>query len=268
MRRTTRVVVITLGLMMVLGASQLADARLNSQNAQEEKRVRREERDPATGAVFSVSLDSDSTARFTTRVGDFLLEKALASSGDLTLRLTQGKDTVTIAMSRTGYAVSRGKRSARFDPRSQQADGRDAVRAVLLGSPAIRTFRRLMSALENRDEREEEGPLIVSALADGALVQMLDGDTGATERIGKRLTRKRRAAMKAVNLKPDTLRDCVLAYELSLIDAWDLYVICVDASRHSAWWIQSWAENFCEWEWLIRSQQYVWQFVGCVTLPF
>ena len=47
-----------------------------------------------------------------------------------------------------------------------------------VGTAAVRTFRRLGAALENRDESDDEGPLFLSALIDGSIVQMLDGDSG------------------------------------------------------------------------------------------
>lgn len=266
MRWMTHARAITIGL-LILPTAGHAQSPGNRPSTAQTKRVS-EERDRTTNALFTSTIDADGSVRLTVSAGDFLLEKALASSGDTTLRLSQGKDVVTIAMTQTGYVVARGKRTARFDPRAGQADGRDSIRSVLLGSQAVRTFKRLSAALENRDGTDDEGPLLMSALIDGALVEMLDGDTGATERIGKRLTRKRLTTMHAVKLKPgDMFRDCILMYELALIDAWDLFFQCLEASRNSPWWIAMWAEDFCEWEWLIRTQQYVWQFITCLALP-
>jgi hypothetical protein len=108
----------------------------------------------------------------------------------------QGKDVVSIAMNHGGYSVARGRKTARLDSQSGQED-LDAVRAVLLGSQAVRTFRRLSASLENRDD-DDAGPLLLSTLVDGAIVQMLDGDSGATGRIGKRITRKQRAGLRQV----------------------------------------------------------------------
>ena len=266
MRWITHAMAITIGLLMLPTASR-AQSPGNRPSTAQSRRVG-EERDRATNAVFTSAVDADGNARLTVSVGDFLLEKALASSGDTTLRLSQGKDVVTIAMTQTGYVVARGKRTARFDPRAGQSDGRDSIRSVLLGSQAVRTFRRLSAALENRESTEDEGPLLMSSLIDGAIVETLDGDTGAAERIGKRVTSRRRARLQAIAFKPETLRDCVGMYEVALLDAWDLYAQCVYAARTSPWWVMAWAEDFCEWEWLIRSQQYIWQFIGCVSVPF
>jgi hypothetical protein len=239
-----------------------------SQSSSQSRRNVHQEYDRSTDTTFVSTTDANGNALFTVKVGDFLLEKVLAASGDMTLRLTQGKDIVTIAMNQSGYQVARGRRSGRFDPRSERTDGRDAIRSVLLGSPAVRTFRRLNAALENRDENEEDGPLLLSALVDGAMVQMLDGDPGATKRIGKRVTRKREAALRAVKLAPDTFRDCIALYEIALLDAWNLYWKCAEEASGYTWWLALWAEAGCEFEWLVRSQQYLWQFAGCSAFPF
>ena len=227
------------------------------------------EYDRATGATFTAAMDTNGIAYFTIKVGDFLFEKALASTGDSTLRLSQGKDVVTIAASQTGYQVERGRKSARFDPRSTQSRA-DSARALLLGSDAIRTFKRLAAALEDRDETQVDGPLAIAALVDSALVQILEGEPGAAKRLGKRITRKQRAAVQPVRAvrAPMQFDDCVGMYQISLLYAWDQYASCTYESWEQPWYIREWFERACEGEWVLRSQQYAWQFIGCMTLPF
>src|SRR5207237_2138730 len=115
----------------------------------------------------------------------------------------------------SGYIVSRGKRSVRLDLRATSpGDSHDAVRTLLLGSQAVRSYRRLAFVLESRDEHEEESPAILGTLIDGALVQMLDGDPGAIPRIARRTIRKQAARLQAVRFLPDNLfKDCVGMYE-------------------------------------------------------
>jgi hypothetical protein len=263
MRWTKPAVIMTLGLLMVPAGSQLLEAQPRS------KPVSRQEHDRVTDATFSSTMDEQGNARSTVAVGDFLLEKVLAPAGDATLRLSQGKDVVTIAINHNGYLVNRGKKSARLDSQSRQQEDLDSVRSVLLGSSAVRTFRRLGAALENRDESDDESPLFLSALIDGSIVQMLDGDSGATARIGKRVTRRRRAAIHQAMLRPDNLfTDCTLNYELSLVEAWDLFRQCQDTAWNNRWYVWFFAENFCELEFLLRSQQYIYQFLACFAYPF
>lgn len=227
------------------------------------------EYDRATDATFTAAIDSNGIASFTIKVGDFLFEKALASGGDSTIRLSRGKDVVTIAASQTGYHVERGRKSARFDPRSDQSRA-DGVRALLLGSDAIRTFKRLAATLEDRDEREADGPLVVAALVDSALIQILEGEPGAAKRIGKRVTRKQRVDVQPVRAlrAPMAFDDCVGMYQISLLYGWDQYASCTYEGRAMPWYIREWFERACEGEWVLRSQQYIWQFIGCMALPF
>jgi hypothetical protein len=200
------------------------------------------EHDSLSNADYSLVVDGNRNAVFTAKAGDFVLEKALDASGSFTLRLTQGKDVVTIVSDSAGYLVARDKRTARFDPRaSSQGDARDAVRAVLLGSPAVRSFRRLGVILENRDEPEDESALMINTLIDSAIVQMLDGDPGAVPRVAKRVVRKQRAKLQAVRLPGPLLRDCVGLYEASLMDAWMQFEQCMQWANNVHWWYQDWA---------------------------
>jgi hypothetical protein len=164
MRWTKPAVIVTLALLLVPAGSRPLEAQPRS------KPVIHQEHDRLTDATFSSTVDEQGNARSTVAVGDFLLEKVLAPTGDATLRLSQGKDVVTIAVNHNGYLVNRGKKSARVDSQSGQQEDLDQVRSVLLGSSAVRTFRRLSSALENRDESDDEGPLFLRKIDDGTIV--------------------------------------------------------------------------------------------------
>jgi len=228
-----------------------------------------QEHDALTDATFAVTTDANGNAVFAVRGGDFALDKVVSPTGDATLRLTQGKDVVSIAIGQSGFQVGRGRRTVRVDPKTDKGEGFDAARALLLGSPSVRSFKRLAAALENRDESEEDGALAIVALIDGAIVQLLDGDVDAPKRIAQRITRKQRAAFRPASAKraPDTFRDCVGIYEVSLVDAYHRYETCWIESIDYSWWTRSWVLKLCEWEWALSSQQYIWQFVGCFMLP-
>jgi hypothetical protein len=228
-----------------------------------------QEHDQVTDATFAASTDAGGNAVFTIRGGDFALDKVVSPTGDATIRLTQGKDTVTIALNQSGFEITRGRRGGRFDPRSETIDKLDGVRALLVGSQAVRSFKRLAASLENRDDSEEDGGLAVVALLDSAIVQFLDGDVDAPKRIARRVTRKHRAALRPVAFRaPDVFRDCIGLYENSLMDAYTQYEYCWLDANESSWWSRSLVFKLCEWEWALRSQQYVWQFIGCFMLPF
>lgn len=229
-----------------------------------------QEHDAATSTRLTATTDAAGNAVLTLRGGDFVLEKVVAHTGDATLRLTQGKDVVTIALSQSGFSVSRGQKSVHLDPRTNKHDKVDGVRSMLTGSQAVRSFKRLVASLELRDESEEDGLLAVSALVDGAIVHLLDGDADAPLRIAKRITRKQRAALRVVSAKrlPGVYYDCIGGYQVALMTAYGQFESCAIESNGYSFWSRSIVYQLCSWEWAIRSYQYIWQFIGCFMLPW
>ena len=255
--------IVAMGIVPTLAAAQ-GNGNANGQ------RGRYQEHDTATRTSLTTTTDAAGNAVLTLKGGDFMLEKVVAHTGDATLRLSQGKDVVTIALNQNGYHVARGKKSVRLDPRTDKQDKLDAVRSVLTGSKAVRSFKRLVAILEQRDERDEDGPLALSALLDGAVVHMLDGDADAPLRIAKRITRKQRAALRLVGAKrlPGVMIDCVGIYQVALVTAYGQFESCAIESTEYSWWSRDLVFELCSWEWAIRSYQYIWQFVGCFMLPW
>ena len=229
-----------------------------------------EEQDRTTKASFAATTDAAGNAVLTLRGGDSVLEKIVAHTGDATLRLAQGKDVVTIAISQSGFHVARGGRAIRVDPRSVTQDRLDNVQLVLAGSQAVRSFKRLVARLEERDESEEDGPLAMSALVDGAVVELLDGDVDAPRRIAKRLTRKQRASLRLVKAvrAPGVFIDCIGVYQVALLTSYGQFEKCAIESTEYSWWSRDLVYQLCSWEWAIRSQQYIWQFIGCFMMPW
>lgn len=261
MFRTTRV----MAFLVALAAPAIATAQGNGQRGRAYQ-----EHDAATKSTFTAASDAAGNAVLTLKGGDFVLEKVVAPTGEATLRLSQGKDVVTIAVSQGGFQVARGQKRARVDPRSNKEDKADEARSVLLGSQAVRSFKRLVASLEERDESEEDGSLALSVLVDGALVHLLDGDDDAPRRIAKRITRKQRVGIRAINAKraPGVYYDCVGGYQVALLGAWGQLESCYVESTEYSWWSRSMVFTLCRWEWAIRSQQYLWQFVSCFMFPW
>jgi hypothetical protein len=266
MSRTGCVVALCLAVGLVPGLAMGQGRR----NADSQERRSYQEHDRVTGATFTAAPDAGGNAVVTVKGGEFSFEKVVSPTGDATFRLTQGSDVVSVALNQTGFHITRGRRIVHFDPRSESADKLDAVRSLLVGSKAVRSFKRLTASLENRDEGEEDGALATVALIDGAIVQLLDGDVDAPKRIGRRITRKQRAALRTIAARraPDVFRDCVGMYQVSLLDAYSQYEYCWLDANESSWWSRSLVFKLCEWEWALRSQQYIWQFIGCFMLPF
>ena len=266
MSRTTRAMTLVVAIWMIPG---FAAAQGTGSDGQQRRRSY-QEHDRATQTTFTATTDAAGNALLTLKGGDFTLEKAVAHTGDTTLRLSQGKDVVTIAVSQSGFDVARGQKTVHVDPRSGTQDVADGARTVLLGSQAVRSFKRLVAALEQRDESEDDGPLALSALVDGAIVQLLDGDADAPQRLAKRITRKQRAALRVVKAArlPGVFIDCIGLYQVALLTSYNQFESCAIESTGYSWWSRDLVYQLCSWEWAIRSQQYIWQFIGCFMLPW
>jgi len=270
MRWTKLGLALWIGLLTIAGSIQPAAAQSPQNAGPQRGRTPYREHDDATGAILTAAPDDQGNARFVLTVNELRVEKTLATNGDTTLRLIDRSDAVTITLSNAGYAVERANRRARFDPQSATTEDLDAVRSVLLGSRAVRSFRMLTAAFEARDDGDEDTPLVLGTLVDGAIVQLLDGDSGAPSRIAKRMTRKLRARLKPAKLMPGTLffDDCVIRYEMGVLDAWSLLSQCQESAWSMPWYYWWLSESFCELEWFLRSQQYLYQFMSCFAYPF
>ncbi len=253
---------------LVVALAAMAAAASAQGNGQRSRTY--QEHDAATKTTFTASRDASGNAVLTLKGGDFVLEKVMAATGDATLRLSQGKDVVSIAINHGGFQIARGPKTVRVDPRSDKEDKVDAVRSVLLGSQAVRSFKHLVAAIEERDETEEDGPLALSTLVDGGIVLLLDGDADSARRIAKRITRKHRAGLRTISAKraPGVFYDCVGGYQVALLDAWGQLEECYVESTEYSWWSRSMVFTLCRWEWALRSQQYLWQFVSCFMFPW
>ena len=223
------------------------------------------EYDQALEATFSAAIDANGNAVMTMNASDLVLQKVVSPAGAATFQLTKGKDVVSFAIGQRGYTVARGRRSASFNPATPRDTDLDAVRAVLLGSRAVRAFRELSAILEKR--QGDDTAIVLATLLDGAVVDMLDGDPGAVDRMARRVTGRRRAGLQPARYRPVQFEDCVMSYELSLLYSYDLYWTCLQTAENSPWYIMYVARSMCEWEFLIRSQQYVFQFVSCTAIP-
>ncbi|HEY7442308.1 MAG TPA: hypothetical protein VH701_07815 [Vicinamibacterales bacterium] len=222
--------------------------------------------DDTLDATFSLGMAPDGSAWTRLQSGDLTVDKWATAAGDATIVLNYRSDRVTFALkSAAGYTVSRGRRSASFSPTDSNQDRRTAFRMLLVGSPAVRAFRAFTSAMERRDG--EDTTAMISTMMDGALVAALDGDDGAVDRVGKRLERRMRAGARRAHgttLAQYQFNDCVLAYERALLSSWNLYASCINT--YSMWYYFTYAP-ICAFEFGIRSQQYVFQFISCMAIP-
>ena len=221
--------------------------------------------DDTLDATFSLGMTSDGAAWSQVVWRDLTVDKWATASGDATIVLNYRKDLVTFTLKRSGYTVSRGKRSASFSPTDASEDRRTAFRTLLVGSLAVRAFRALTAEMERRDGADTTA--MISALVDGAIVASLDGDDEAIARAGRRFARRVRAGQRLAHSAMSAqyeFRDCVGAYERALMTSWDTYAGCINT--FSIWNYFLFAP-VCAIEFGARSQQYAYQFIACMAIP-
>jgi hypothetical protein len=213
-------------------------------------------------------VDQQGVARMVVKAADFQMEKALSSGGDTTIRLTQGADVVSIVLQHAAIEVQRGGRTIRVSPQTAKVEDAEQIRAMLLGSAAVRSFRALSANIENREPTGQEGPLLQAALIDGAIVSMLDGDEGAMSRILKRLNAARKATLHQARFRP-AFDDCIGMYEAALLYTQDQFDSCyVSAGDNPSWYWSYWLMKLCYYEQFVRAEQYIFQFISCFTINF
>lgn len=240
------------------------EARAEAPNAQPKPRpISLLQYEPALDATFSMGFASDGSAWTEVAAGDLKVDKWVTASGQATIALDYRKDRVLFRLTADGYHVSRGKKSASFSVGDRNDDRRDAARGVLVGSPAVRAFRAFTGALERGSA--DDNAATISTMLDGALVATLDGDDGAAERIGRRATRRARANVRPA-VAGQMFNDCVGTYERSLLWAFNEYEGCLDLPNSTFWWSLMYT-SYCTSEYLMRSQQYIFQFVSCAAIP-
>ena len=62
--------------------------------------------------------------------------------------------------------------------------------------------------------------------------------------------------------------DCMGLYQVALMTSYGQFESCAIESTEYSWWSRDLIYQLCSWEWAIRSQQYIWQFIGCFMVPW
>lgn len=92
----------------------------------------------------------------------------------------------------------------------------------------------------------------------------LDGNETDAERRAQRTTRDVRISVWPVTAGPMS-NGCVGLYERSVLYAYHQYESCLDLRNDTFWWNLMFT-NYCTAEYLLRSQQYIFQFVSCMAI--
>jgi hypothetical protein len=218
--------------------------------------------DRELGVVYSSGITSEGTVWTRVQAGDLTVEKQMTAAGPVSLILDHLDDHVQVRVTSESITLSRGDRSASLSNRSEARRDTTALRAILLDSRAVQTFRAFTAALERREGRDTAD--VLSAMLDGALVAFLDGDLVAASRIGERVMRRADAAVRRASLASAQFTDCVTAYERAILSAYRILEGCY---ARVGWWDYVFHYTFCSFEYFLRAEQYIFQLIACMAIP-
>jgi len=215
-------------------------------------------------ATFQAGIAADGSAWIGVRAGELTFDKWVTAAGHTTVEIAYQRDRVRLDMTAQYIRVTRGRRSAAITP-TPQADSEanaGSVRRLLIGSRAVRAFRALTSALERNEDGDTA--LTMATMLDGALVALLDGDDSAIERMGRRVTRRARSRVRQATFATAQFTDCVTEYERAILNAYGILESCYS---QPSWFYYLLNYPFCSFEYLLRAEQYIFQFVSCMAIP-
>src|SRR5215203_3653528 len=114
----------------------------------------------------------------------FTLQKKVRPDGSTDVSIACGGDVVSIAATHVAVVVTRGERSVTVNVNGGHAAQLGRVRALLLGSAAVRAARTLATVLE---ESGTDAPARMGIRLTGALLAQMDADEGAVRRLSREL---------------------------------------------------------------------------------
>lgn len=225
--------------------------------------------------TYSVHVGDGGALVLAADAGVLQIEKSIFDDGRTTVVLKSDRDELTIAIDRDGATIVSG--DSRVSVNAAQPDeatfGR--TRALLARSKAARLFRDLIAALDRRDESASvyDKMLFVT----GAEMSRFEGDSSATETLGKRLGAKKDGKRPiAAGVRPVScgvfrrvqFPDCVSGYESAVMGAWRSWDGCFRGARDGApWYLQNAELWFCDVELFFRLESSAMQFLRCVAIP-
>jgi hypothetical protein len=212
---------------------------------------------PQAGAELTYSLRPDTDGSFVLAASssEVTMRKSVYEDGHSVTVLERGTDRVTISATHAGVVVSRNGRSATIGTDARDDEPWVRVRALLAGSPAVRAFRTLTSALETDEGRSPEH---LGVLVSGALVGQLDGDQGAVARLNRALRARFGGPFKRVRAGTD----CWAAYQAGVMKAAADLEACLNPM--SMW---NPMRNVCAFVWTIQVEGLWFAYLSCCSVP-
>jgi hypothetical protein len=207
--------------------------------------------DKANLAV-SAGLASDGSIQIEATGGDLGFRKRVQSDGRYTVELETPGDKVTLGVTESSIAVTRGRKTVTL--RADASQGQfDDLRKMLADSRAIDLLRSTGAEFEASGEESAASTPIV--LVD-ALVGSLTGDVGASRRAARTLSKRARAQLRPVG-RPNT---CYYQWEQSIIFAYMELEQCFFSGSFFPMW--------CNLRWTIQAESAWFGFIACSGFGF
>jgi len=205
--------------------------------------------------TYSLRPDTDGSFVLAASSSDVTMRKSVFEDGHSLTVIEKGNDRVKISATHAGVVISRNGRSATIGTDARGDEPWVRVRALLAGSPAVRAFRTLTSALEGEDGKSAEQ---LGVLVSGALVAQLDGDPGAVGRLSRAL----RARFGGPFRKVRGGTDCWAMYQAGVMKAAADLEACLNP-------ISMWnpMRNVCAFVWTIQVEGLWFAYLSCCSVP-
>jgi hypothetical protein len=206
------------------------------------------------GLTVSVSSTDDDGVLLSATAGDLVFRKVVYADGRDHAQIEQGRDRIAFAGSAGRQVVTYGSRSLTLS--ADQDDQQPArVRALIVSSPALRQFRRLIAQLEATGD---VSPEILGLRVTGAVVSEVDGDEGAVRRLSRELRTRFSASMKEVRLRAS----CYDSYQALVVQAAAQMEQCM--GQFSVW---NPMRQVCAGVWTLQVESAWFSFLSCSAIP-
>jgi hypothetical protein len=206
------------------------------------------------GLTVGVSATNDGGMLLSASAGDLSFRKVVYADGRYQAQIEQGRDRIAFAGSEGRIVVTYGSRSLTLSAdQDDQQPGR--VRALIVSSPALRQFRRLVAQLEATGDVSTE---LLGLRVTGAIVSELDGDDGAVRRLSRELRSKFTATMRKVRLRAS----CYDSYQALVVQAAAQMEQCM--GQFSVW---NPMRQVCAGVWTLQVESAWFSFLSCSAIP-
>ena len=206
------------------------------------------------GLTVSVSTTNDGGMLLSATAVDLSFRKVVYADGRYQAQIEQGRDRIAFAGSAGRLVVTYGSKSLTLS--ADQDDQQPArVRALIVSSPALRQFRRLVAQLEATGD---VSPEMLGLRVTGAVVSEIDGDEGAVRRLSRELRAKFSANVKKVRLRAS----CYDAYQDLVVRAAAQMEQCM--GQFSVW---NPMRQVCAGVWTLQVESAWFSFLSCSAIP-